>query len=463
MINRITICLDGHIIPDSDCLGRTGEHNATVLQFSFFESLNGEAVAGLEKYLVAILPEGNLPFRISGDFPVPSVLTQLSELPVFVEIRKGTDVLFKSYTHIFTFADTGENKTVDTIGVAVSSAREEYRAELEDSLETATGENLDGKTWDELKDTVADMPIVTEEKQEALDGFELVKFAVENSYIGKSGNYDIATAGLFTAIPYDTNGNAVDFRLPYFNTSRAKWEYVSSTTGARMNYFSSRLREIGLDCTKAINFGTLRVSASIFEYMQKIKLTNVSCPIDGAFINCKELETLEIYGVDGVISPTDLRRTFSGCNALIEVLGDEFDLSNVPSWNYTELFKGCYILQYIRFKPFSIKASVDFGDCRYLHYKPHTFPQEFDCGTLLSILNAIPNPPAEGDNPNADITITFNSALIEYMGETTIVFDVDTGLWYYKNPNELTPEDTIVTDISGAFVAGKGVTLAWKN
>ena len=81
---------------------------------------------------------------------------------------------------------------------------------------------------------------------------------------------------------------------------------------------------------------------------------------------------------------------------------------------------------------------------------------------MLSILNAIPNPPAEGDNPNADITITFNNALIEYMGATTIVFDVDTGLWYYKNPEEITSED-ILGEIYGAFVAGKGVTLAWKN
>lgn len=42
---------------------------------------------------------------------------------------------------------------------AIKQAQEKYRSELETSLETATGENYDGKTWDELKDAVRDMSI----------------------------------------------------------------------------------------------------------------------------------------------------------------------------------------------------------------------------------------------------------------------------------------------------------------
>lgn len=157
MVNNIRICPDGHIIPDSDCLGRTGEHNATVLQFSFFDKLNGEDMSDFEKYLVAELPEGNFPLAIDGDFLVPNILTCNTELPMFVEIRKGESVLFRSYPHIFTFADTGGNSENDAIGMAMDSAREERRQELSAILAMATGEPQDGKTWDELKEVVFDV------------------------------------------------------------------------------------------------------------------------------------------------------------------------------------------------------------------------------------------------------------------------------------------------------------------
>lgn len=80
MINVITICQDGHLIPESASLGRTGEHNATLLRFGFFEKLNGELVSAFQKYLVAILPEGTLRYRIAGDFSVPAELTSTPEL-----------------------------------------------------------------------------------------------------------------------------------------------------------------------------------------------------------------------------------------------------------------------------------------------------------------------------------------------------------------------------------------------
>lgn len=159
MVNTIVICPDGHMIPESDCLGRTGEHNATVLRFEFFKDLNGEAVAELEKNLVAIIPEGSLPFRIDGDFYVPRTITLNPEVILFVEIKKGNEVLFKSTPHVFTLIDTGETEGADIIGAATETVREEYRAELLASLETATGENYDSKTWDEMVDTVRDMSI----------------------------------------------------------------------------------------------------------------------------------------------------------------------------------------------------------------------------------------------------------------------------------------------------------------
>ncbi|MEE0981364.1 MAG: hypothetical protein U0K91_06745, partial [Acutalibacteraceae bacterium] len=175
MVNTIVICPDGHMIPESDCLGRTGEHNATVLRFEFFKDLNGEAVAELEKNLVAIIPEGSLPFRIDGDFYVPRTITLNPEVILFVEIKKGNDVLFKSIPHVFTLIDTGKTEDADIIGIATETVREECRAELAESLETATGENHDNKTWEELNNTVSTLPITSEEQTQALGDWDLIK------------------------------------------------------------------------------------------------------------------------------------------------------------------------------------------------------------------------------------------------------------------------------------------------
>ncbi len=159
MINKITICPDGHIIPESDCLGRTGENNATVLDFEFFKELNGESVNDFQKRLVAILPEGTLKYELDSKFTLPVELTQMTELALIVELVKDNDVLFKSCPHIFTFIDSGDNPEVNIIQAAVDSAKEKFTFDIAESLETATGEAQDGKTWDELNETVRDMSL----------------------------------------------------------------------------------------------------------------------------------------------------------------------------------------------------------------------------------------------------------------------------------------------------------------
>ena len=64
-------------------------------------------------------------------------------------------------------SNTGENET----DIAVNSAKEEYRNELETSLETATGENHDNKTWEELNELIV---TVIEEKNEMFAEVERV-------------------------------------------------------------------------------------------------------------------------------------------------------------------------------------------------------------------------------------------------------------------------------------------------
>lgn len=154
MINIIRICPDGHVIPESDCLGRTGENNATVLRFSFFEELNGKSVSDFRKRLVAIFPEGVLKYELNGDFSLPGELTSSEELTLLIEILNSDEILFKSYPHTFNLIRSGDNPETNLLQAAADSARENCRSELETSIETATGESHDNKTWEELNETV---------------------------------------------------------------------------------------------------------------------------------------------------------------------------------------------------------------------------------------------------------------------------------------------------------------------
>lgn len=452
---RVQVNRDRSLFASCDNLGTVGEHNATVLSFSFFEELNGEAVSGLEKKLVAVLDEGVIRYTLDGNFKLPKELTLSPELLLFIEIKKGESVLFKSYPHTFTLAETGEGGTGDVISAAVENAQNEYRTDLAASLETATGEDHSGKTWDELNGTVAGLPVLDEVKQEKIDGFDLVKFSVENTKIGRNGNYNIFTHGLFTTDPVDIAGHSVEFSLPYFNTSQAAWEYVGGTTGIRQNYFSSYLKEIGLDCTSAVNFATYKVTASIFEYMKKLKLTNVSCTLDGAFKRCTELNYLEIHGVDGTVKPMALTHTFYGCSSLIKVSGDEFDLSEIMDMAST--FYGCYLFRGLKIKPFTLKCSIDLGDCRYLNVSAQTYPVTEDYSGIISLLNAIPEPE---DNDNSNITITLNSGILDSFSTAYVLYDEETRLYSYNSAPD-TVEAYI--DLYGAFIIMKGVTVAWRD
>lgn len=107
MINTITICPDGHLIPESDCLGRTGEHNATVLKFDFFEDLNGKSASEFEKFVVALFPEGEKPYAITGNrFELPSELTVYTEIILRVDMKIGNDVIFRTEPRLFILEDS---------------------------------------------------------------------------------------------------------------------------------------------------------------------------------------------------------------------------------------------------------------------------------------------------------------------------------------------------------------------
>ncbi|MEE0981808.1 MAG: hypothetical protein U0K91_08990, partial [Acutalibacteraceae bacterium] len=367
---------------------------------------------------------------------------------LFVEIKKGNEVLFKSTPHVFTLIDTGETEGADIIGAATETVREECRAELAESLETATGESQEGKTWEELSEAVKEIPILTPEKQEDIDGLALVRFVIENIVFGRMATYHLKTHELFTVAPVDENNAEIDFALPYFNTYRACWQYTPTAYGPRQNYFSPRLKEIGLDCTSAVNFSETR-ALSIFEYFKKLKLTNVSCSLYYGFNGCTQLQTLEIYGKNGVIAPISMENTFANCKELSEILGDEFDMSGVT--NASSAFANCYKLRHIRFKPFTIATSLYFGNCQTLHLSGST-----DYDSLISILNGITLDREVAKN----ITLTFSGAITDFTTDggfwSCNVWFQDDGTYTLEEGNSVFAEPE---SLYSAFIS-KGVTIA---
>lgn len=343
----------------------------------------------------------------------------------------------------------------DPIQPIIDSAREACRSELETALETATGENYDGKTWEELNETVKAIPILTPEKQEDIDGLALVRLVVETSHnIGKYTDYSITTHPLFTCVPKNAEGKAMNFALPYFNTSRARWQFVSNTSGDRCEYFTSYLKEIGLDCTSAVNLGSANDRyGSIFLNFEKLKLTNVSCNFEGAFFKCGSLRSLEIYGKDGSLKFTSsASKTFSGCSVLEKITGDELDFSAVT--NTYDTFRGCNKLRHIRFKPFTINTSLNFGDCNVLHLSGSG-----DYDNLLSILNGITLDKEVAKN----ITLTFSTATTDITTDMADFWGCHVW-WQDDGTYTLEQGDSVFAEpesLYSAFIT-KGVTIAWK-
>lgn len=449
MVNTIVICPDGHMIPESDCLGRTGEHKATVLRFEFFKDLNGEAVAELEKNLVAVMPEGALPFRIDGDFYVPRTITLNPEIVMFVEIKKGNDVLFKSIPHVFTLIDTGKTEGADIIGAATETVREECRAELAESLETATGENHDNKTWEELNNTVSTLPITSEEQTQALGDWDLIK-----AYFA---DYTGGWHSLFRNAPTDNTGANKEYRLPYIYTPKMAW-------AERNCYISTNLLEFGVDVSSAVNLGG-GTNVNTFQplpKLQKLTLTgNENSPSLQYFMyRNSALRYLKMDTPSEEVlkaNPKYYETAFHSCSGLVTV---DCELDFTGQTSTKNMFNGCENLRGLRIKPFTLTCSLDVKACKYFIH-----PELMDI-SLISILNAIPNP--EFDGQNAGITITYSNEcwVLDTMGNGDLFIMEIIGHEVYFNPEtklyswEKQTENSEKTTLFEAFMDRKGVTLA---
>lgn len=459
MINTITICPDGHLIPESDCLGRTGEHNATVLKFDFFEDLNGESISTLQKILVVILQEGVIRYPIDGAFNIPEELTVCDELVVLVEIKKDGEILFKSCPHTFKFVQSGDRPEVNLIQVVVDAAKKGCCDDLSSSLETATGEAQDGKTWDELNETVSTLPVISEEQTQALGDLDLIK-----AYFADCSR---SWHDLFRYAPTDDTGANREYRLPYIYTPKMAW--------AEKNlYISTELLEFGVDVSSAVNLGggTSKNTFQPLPKLQKLILTgNENSPSLQYFMyQNSALQYLKMDTPSEEVlraNPKYYETAFHSCTHLVTI---DCELDFIGQTSTLRMFEGCNNLKNLRIKPFTLSCSLNVSACKYF-----THPTIRD-NSLLAILNALSN----DKEKNKDITITYSNETwsfetsgvvpgvgvpipIEFISNTVYFTsnidpetDEELGLYTWDRQSEASVETTLYD----AFINDKGVTLA---
>jgi hypothetical protein len=443
-------------ISSSNTIGVTGENNATVLRFSFFEELNGKSVSDFQKRLVAILPEGVLRYELDGDFSLPSELTASEELTLLVEILKGEEILLKSYPHTFTLIQSGDTSETNLIQSAVDSTREACRSELEESLETVTGESHDGKTWEELNDTVATLSTITEEQVQALGAWDLIK-----AYFADCTR---AWHDLFRYAPTDASGANRFYTLPYIYTPRMAW-------ASGQCLISTELLEFGVDVSSAVNLGG-NINKNTFSplpNLQRLTLTgNENSPTLNRFmLNNSGLVYLKMNTPsEAVLQATQdyYFAAFNGCQKL-ETIDCELDFTGQTDTK--GMFFACYQLKDLKIKPFTLSTSLDLGDCRNLKAARADGLDKY--ADIIAVLNAITNDKEVAKN----MTITFSGELLEFAVSSwpndsflywsgNVWYSLDTGLYTLERPSEYGPIVPTQLPLEQAF-SKKGVTIAWKG
>lgn len=337
----------------------------------------------------------------------------------------------------------GEQDIVQTI---IEATQEACRAELEESVETVTGESHDGKTWEELNDTVATLSTITDEQVQALGDWDLIKNYFE-SYRGSSHN-------LFKIAPKDTAGADKFYSLPYIYTPNMQW-------AANGLAFSPQLLEAGVDVSSAVNLSGDREyrTFSPLPQLQRLTLTgNANNPSLYNFMSTNyELKYVKMETPSEAVlsaNPSYYKRAFYRCERL-ETIDCELDFTGQT--DVLNMFANCFRLKDLRVKPFTLSTSLDFGTCRSLH---HNDLGNYD--SLISILNAITLDKEVAKN----ITITFSNEITDFTQSLPYRFwSIDVchcgnGL-YYLNSSEV-PEGEVYLELPlyDAFMT-KGVTIAW--
>lgn len=278
--------------------------------------------------------------------------------------------------------------------------------------------------------------------------------ALEGDYQKRLDEYDLLLSvveqmdtmpNILTSSYTDTEGNNKLVKVPYLPTKNM----------TKYSGISNSIEECGLDlskCPAAGNGVSSRLLLNGRQNLKKIKLTGIQSVYSMAyFFGQCVLEEIELYQ-DGAFSPSEQwKKTFYvemfyHCGKLKSIIGDPLDLS--AATDYTRIFTYDALLQYVRFKPGTIKENISFSSSAYI-YRGKYGEDVNDPGTLLSILNGV-RPYASGDNT---ITVTFNAETKTYLDLWRCKIDPDTGLY-------ISSDDSNDKTLRTAFTADKGVVIS---
>lgn len=282
--------------------------------------------------------------------------------------------------------------------------------------------------------------------------------ALEGDYQKRLDEYDVLLSvveqmttmpSLLASAYTDTEGNNKLVKIPYLPTKNM----------TSYGVISNSIVECGLDLSKCPSAGNGQQNRLLYsgrKNLKKIKITGMQGVkvIAFFFSGCTTLVEIEMYQ-DSDFAPNATWHTayyqemFAYCLALKSITGDPLDLSaSSYSTAYNKMFNQALALQYVRFKPGTIKNDISFSSSAYI-YRGKYAEDVNDPGTLLSILNGV-RPYASGDNT---ITVAFNAETKTYLDLWRCKIDPDTGLY-------ISSDDSNDKTLRTAFTADKGVVIS---
>lgn len=408
----------------------------TILPPKGKNAISKVTVKALRPNTLKVTSNGHYPETIPGDNPDGTAAPPEYWTAVDVDVPEPLLTSFAAKpareTKTYTAADTDEISTIGRPfnGIAALTV-EAVESDIDENIKP---ENI--RRGVDILGVQGDLIALEGDYQKRLDEYDLLLSVVEQMS---------TMPNILTSAYTDAEGNNKLVKVPYLPTKNM----------AKYSGISNSVEECGLDlskCPSAGNGVNSRLLQNGRRNLKKIKLTGIQSVYSMAyFFGQCVLEEIELYQ-DGAFSPSEQwKKTFYvemffHCSTLKSIIGDPLDLS--VATDYTRIFTYDSLLQYVRFKPGTIKNDISFSSSAYI-YRGKYGEDVNDPGTLLSILNGV-RPYASGDNT---ITVAFNAETKTYLDLWRCKIDPDTGLY-------VASEDSNDKTLRTAFTADKGVVIA---
>lgn len=408
----------------------------TILPPEGKNAISKVTVKALRPNTLKVTSNGHYPDTIPGDNPdgtaAPPEYWTAVDVNVPEPLLTSFAVKPARETKTYTAADTDKISTIGRPFNGISALTvEAVESDIDENIKP---ENI--RRGVDILGVQGDLIALEGDYQKRLDEYDLLLSVVEQMD---------TMPNILTSSYTDAEGNNKLVKVPYLPTKNM----------TKCSAISNSVEECGFDLSKCPSAGN-GVNSRLLQYgrknLKKIKLTGIQSVYSMAyFFGQCVLEEIELYQ-DEAFSPSEQwKKTFYvemffHCSKLKSIIGDPLDLS--AATDYTRIFAYDSLLQYVRFKPGTIKDNISFSSSAYI-YRGKYGEDVNDPGTLLSILNGV-RPYTSGDNT---ITVAFNAETKTYLDLWRCKIDTDTGLY-------VTSEDSNDKTLRTAFTADKGVVIS---